>query len=193
MTQKGFYDQLESDNTAYPWQILPTDQDATNGPWQKAPRRITVEPSLFRMSELMERMSDTGHHGQVYIRSFSVESSALVRLQSQLAELADLEDDWNGYGAKAPNQRALTAAAEALDILNDLDIRLPSRIVASADGGVSLVFLVPGGYVDIECFNEGDILAGFQFPGRPPEVEEVVLDREFLLVLSERIRQLGHA
>lgn len=120
------------------------------------------------------------------------ERQLLVTLQSQLAELANLEDDWNGYGAKAPSQRALRAAAELLVMLNDLDF-LPSRIVASADGGVSLVFLIPDGYVDIECFNEGGILAGFQLPGRPPEVGEIVLDKESLSELSERIRHLGHA
>lgn len=120
------------------------------------------------------------------------ERQLLVTLQSQLAELADLRDDWNGYGAEAPNESALSAAGGVLNILNELDL-LPSRIVASADGGVSLVFLIPGGYVDIECFNEGDILAGFQLPRQPPEVEEVVLDKEFLSVLGERIRQLGYA
>lgn len=116
----------------------------------------------------------------------------LATLQSQLAGLADLGDDWNGYGAAAPNKNALSLADRMLTVLNELDL-LPSRIVASADGGVSLVFLIPGGYVDIECFNEGDILAGFQLPRQPPEVEEVVLDKEFLSVLGERIRQLGYA
>ena len=105
-------------------------------------------------------------------------------------EIPHLEDDWNGYGAEAPNERARSAAGEVLDLLDDLECS-PSRIIASADGGISLVFLIPGGYVDIECCNEGDILVGFQRSGQAPEVEEVVLDRDFLLVLSARIHQLG--
>src|ERR1700722_7664527 len=61
------------------------------------------------------------------------------------------------YGAEGPRQEAIFWASQVLSRLED-DMMRPSRIVASADGGVAVCFVKGDLYAHIECFNDGMIL-----------------------------------
>lgn len=67
---------------------------------------------------------------------------------------------WNyppGYSGPPPNDRALAVAREILDTQCAPLGMVPTRVVASAEGGVGLVFTSGDRYADIEVFNDGDI------------------------------------
>ena len=72
--------------------------------------------------------------------------------------LRTLEENWNTYGAPAPNETAIENAAGALGHLSNLDVR-PDRVAASTEGGVAISFFENGKYADMEFFNSGDIAA----------------------------------
>lgn len=78
--------------------------------------------------------------------------------KENLRALESLSNDWNGYGAEAPNQIALENARAVLESLGQVDLQ-PSRIIPSAAGGVSLCFFRPMKYAEIECYNSGESVA----------------------------------
>ena len=75
-----------------------------------------------------------------------------------LGGLRNLEENWNTYGASAPNETAIENAARALEHLSNLDVR-PDRIAASTEGGVAISFFENRKYADMEFFNSGEIAA----------------------------------
>jgi len=75
-----------------------------------------------------------------------------------LRNLANLSDNWNGYGAEAPNLTARRSARMVLDNLERINLQ-PSRIISSAAGGVSLCFFRPMKYAEVECYNSGESVA----------------------------------
>ena len=60
-------------------------------------------------------------------------------------------------GADAPSDLAITWALAVLQQLK-ADNLPPTRVVASAEGGVAICFVSGNKYVDIECLNNGAIL-----------------------------------
>lgn len=76
----------------------------------------------------------------------------------ELDKLSALPDDWNSYGAHAPNEIAIQKATLFLDELKAKNLE-PSRILASAANGVSLCFFRPKRYAEIECYNTGETVA----------------------------------
>lgn len=57
-----------------------------------------------------------------------------------------------------PNIKAIYWADYILDILRVLDIRF-RKVIPSVSGGIALCFMDGKRYADIECFNDGSILA----------------------------------
>lgn len=96
-------------------------------------------------------------------------------LQAQFADLAKLRDDWNSYGAPAPNGQATSLARMVLDHARGMSI-YPHAVVPSTEGGVTLVFSRDSRYGDIECFNDGEILALTSAPPLEPNVWPVAVD-----------------
>lgn len=90
-------------------------------------------------------------------------------LRDQLSELCDLTDDWNSYGAEAPNQKSLAIATMVLLQLFQQDF-LPNKVIPSADGGIAFVFLNNGKQADIEVFNDGEALVGIYHLDKDTEV-----------------------
>lgn len=162
--------------------------------WEAGPGVATEVPYRLPFHVLIDQMSASGHGAMTRIvgKIPSGAPSEYEHLRTQLRELEKLGDDWNGYGSEAPNAQAIQAASTALAILHDLG-SLPSRIVASADGGAALLFFLTDGYADIECFNSGETLAGLQLPDRPPEVDDVILDFDSLRDFCDRICRSGNA
>lgn len=90
----------------------------------------------------------------------------------QLNQLSKLKDDWDSYGAEAPNQWTINCAREVLKKLASEDFK-PSNIDASVEGGVCLSFQSKSHYGDIECFNSGEVFAVTSKNGEDTEVWEI--------------------
>lgn len=63
------------------------------------------------------------------------------------------------YEQQVPNETAIKAALQILTYIR-LESMVPSRIVASAEGGIAIVFVKGSKYADIECLNDGNIVIG---------------------------------
>ncbi len=75
-----------------------------------------------------------------------------------LAAIEKLPDNWDSNGAEAPNQVAIQNSGLVLTQL-DKDNLKPSLIEPSTDDAVCIGFWSGSRYADVECFNDGEILA----------------------------------
>jgi hypothetical protein len=62
------------------------------------------------------------------------------KMAKELDELRFLEDGWNSYDAQAPSIDSILRAKSILDALES-ECMVPRRVMASAEGGVAIVFL----------------------------------------------------
>jgi hypothetical protein len=69
-----------------------------------------------------------------------------------------LRPGWDSYGALVPNPVAIQSAISILSVLRGMG-RQPHRVAASVEGGIVISFRNKNRYGDIECDNEGDIIA----------------------------------
>jgi hypothetical protein len=78
----------------------------------------------------------------------------LIDADAELHRISGMETGWDSYGAEPPSAEAIRASQE---ILQDLagDLILPSMIVPSADGGVSIYFMAGDRTVYVESYNHG--------------------------------------
>lgn len=104
--------------------------------------------------------------------------------QEKLLALMARRDKWE----QLPNQTALDHARVVLDALDEADYA-PTRIETSAEeGGFCLSFTGDDGrYADIECFNDGQMLAVTSRFGHETIVWEV--DKYDLVETIERIQK----
>lgn len=87
--------------------------------------------------------------------------ATLAALAQKFVTLSRLADDWDGYGANAPNDVALANALERLlEFARDHD--LPTRIVADAEGGIAFYFIADDGthLLVNSCMNDGTCSIG---------------------------------
>lgn len=105
-----------------------------------------------------EPQADT--EATVTIKSTRVKNIApwLMQRLVQVQQLRSLPAEWESTGAAAPNADAIGLAVKVLLRLSDIDVE-PSHIDPSTGEGVCISFDAPGRYADIECFNEGFMLA----------------------------------
>lgn len=103
-----------------------------------------------------------------------------------LIRLGNLMPNWNSYGADPPHPKTIGTARRLLKALRDIDLS-PTKVLASAEGGVGIIFDEPGRYAVIECLNSGDIVALIARGDDEPDVWEVRDDKPDLLQASERI------
>jgi hypothetical protein len=76
----------------------------------------------------------------------------------KLESLLHLSRGWDSYEADPPNQSAIRRAEQVLTAVNSTPYR-PDRIAPSIEGGVVLSFRRGDRYGDIECDNDGDMVA----------------------------------
>jgi hypothetical protein len=78
----------------------------------------------------------------------------LFDAEAELYRISKMESNWDTYGADPPSADAIGASR---DILRDLaaNLILPSTIVPSAGGGVSIYFMNGDQTVYIESYNQG--------------------------------------
>lgn len=76
-----------------------------------------------------------------------------------LDQLATLTNDWDGYGALAPNATAIDNARRVAEWLMQNE-RALDRVVASAEGGVAVYVKNGPRYGSAECLNDGSVVCG---------------------------------
>jgi len=99
-------------------------------------------------------------------------ASWISKFQNQLRSIRDLQDDWNGYGSKAPNSIALINSQTVLDILHQMNFP-PMAIAPSAEDGIAISFAKANKNAIIECYNDGDILTITYKGAEEPEIKGI--------------------
>jgi hypothetical protein len=105
------------------------------------PNRAQPVPSLSQFVEVSSSPVD----------SYATNKDAV----KQVIALSNIEDDWNSYGAVAPNSDAIDNAAHALFILAGFGLT-PSHVSPSSEGGVTLSFTEHDKCAAIEFYNTGE-------------------------------------
>jgi hypothetical protein len=83
----------------------------------------------------------------------------------ELVKVMETEDDWNGYGSKAPNEVAEKNTRFIIDQIMALEKYMDSyplpeaQISPSAEEGIVISFSDKTRYGFIECFNDGEVYA----------------------------------
>jgi hypothetical protein len=128
--------------------------------------------------------ADTGYQA-TRVTFFDERREWLVMAYKKLAQFTSLRDDWDSYGAEAPNPWSVDSTRSVLRILSEADFE-PTSIDASAEGGVCLSFQHGDRYGDVECLNSGEILAVTSAGGDATEVWEIKdIDRELPTTLNK--------
>ena len=70
----------------------------------------------------------------------SIEQDSFEEYKNTLSAFATLQDNWDSYGAEAPNSKALDVAEKILKFFKVADFP-PTKIVPSVEGGISFLFI----------------------------------------------------
>ena len=151
--------------------------------WVTAGPRAPEMPPTYS-GRIGERLNSTISAGDnvVIIRSeaFGCHFSKLRAIQA--------EPDLWPEGADGPNDEAIALAAQVLERLEN-DMVVPSRVVATAEGGVAICFVKGDAYADVECFNDGVILGATTNGRDRPVVWEIEPRSGGIAWASDRIRK----
>jgi hypothetical protein len=80
--------------------------------------------------------------------------------RAKVRELTSLLPGWDGGLASIPNTVAVRNAEKVLDAISSSSMLQPHRIVPSVEGGIAVTFRAGSTrYADIECFNDGELMA----------------------------------
>ena len=111
--------------------------------------------------------------------------------QERLEYLSTLQDNWDSYGAEAPNAFALQMAEQALRLMARVGLE-PLGIVPSAENGIGIVFRQgtrqEGKHADIEIFNDGDVCYLVDDRQNRPQAHQVSADEAGLSTALQAIR-----
>ena len=102
----------------------------------------------------------------------SEQATRFAELYERLDRLAELREDWDTYGAPLPNRSSISNARSILALFEKAYLT-PAKVVPSAEGGVGIVFVRGERCADVECLNDGDVLAAKYTGEGEPEVWEV--------------------
>lgn len=87
-----------------------------------------------------------------------------------------------------PNQVAFTHAERLIEQLGRLSWA-PNQVVHSAEGGFAFVYEKNGRYADIECLNDGSVLAGLTDFAKDSVVMELRLEIQEIGDLRDRVER----
>lgn len=88
---------------------------------------------------------------------------------------------------EAPNERARQNAKRLIELFDLLSWR-PNQVVHSAEGGFAFIFEANGRYADIECLNDGSVMAGLTDFGDANDAFEVELDPQEIESVRDRVQ-----
>jgi hypothetical protein len=149
------------------------------------PKGVEKAPSLWLRSD---------QHGREWIvdreRTFCPfpDDERAAQL-SKLESFRELQPGWDSYDAEPPSEKAIDNARKILHLLWSGGASSPVRIAPSVEGGVGIIFSGPGKkYADLECFNDGEILAITSEGSLDPLVWSIGKESGSLLMSIEKIR-----
>ena len=116
------------------------------------------------------------------------QSADFVRHFSKLRAIQVDSDLWP-EGADGPQHQAISSAATVLEELEDKGL-VPSRVVATVEGGIAICFVRGDIYADIECFNDGSILGAISNGKDRPLVWEVDPGSGDIAPATDRIKKV---
>jgi hypothetical protein len=114
----------------------------------------------------------------------------LIDAEGALDRISNMEADWDSYGAEAPGANAIRASKEILRDLAEALI-LPSTIVPSAGGGVSIYFMAGDRTAYVESYNQGSQALVMYDQNGNPEVLEIERDIPRVDVSDRILKYLG--
>jgi hypothetical protein len=150
---------------------------------------ITSTPTLkaFRFSR------EANQKNRLRENTTPISQVSLTLIFERLKELAQLEADWDSYGAKAISSVALVTAFEVLEGVKErlstkVKEPLPQFIAPLADGGLQLEWSRKQGDIEVEIYPDGDLgyvlIEGQGTTRKFQEKHQVSLD-EVLNLLSQ--------
>jgi hypothetical protein len=132
---------------------------AVQMPPERDPYRFDRFRPAIRRVEMPSYDQRTGELQDDWLRrleqsTFLTIKYGLFDAEGALDRISNLERGWDSYGAEPPGANAISASKEILRELAGALI-LPSTIVPSAEGGVSIYFMAGHRTVYIETYNQG--------------------------------------
>ena len=94
------------------------------------------------------------------------------QVQLRLFRFTELKDNWDSYGAPAPDDTALKSALRISELMRSSDLE-SANIIPSAEGGIGFCFSEGDRYADIECSNDGEFLGVRYAEMEPPILIEI--------------------
>jgi hypothetical protein len=107
--------------------------------------------------------------------------------REKLHSAASLPKSWNTYGSEPPNGSARTFALTVLQGLEKESL-VPSRLLPSGEGGITISFVSRGRRAMLEIYNTGEVLGAKYSASDPPKVWEFELTKGRLRDAIEQIR-----
>jgi len=110
------------------------------------------------------------------------------QLNQKVTGFSKLPNNWDGYGASAPNSVSISHALLILTILERLRLR-PSCVTPSVENGIAISFVKLSKYSDMECFNSGEVLAVMSDGNGSPDVWELQAGNQEIELAAQKIRE----
>lgn len=148
-------------------------------------RNVTAEGYRRREEELARawfRMLDQS--------GFLTIKYGMINAEGALKAVSHLPENWDSYGAEPPSDAAVAASKSILTALCK-SLILPSTIVPSATGGVSIYFFRGDRSAYIENYNDGTQALVMYEPSGSTEVLELGFDLAAEDVASRLLGHLG--
>jgi hypothetical protein len=125
-------------------------------------------------------------------RARSISGSEFLRREEAIAEMVGqmcsflkLNDNWDSYGAEAPNETSIHEACRFVGTLGAAPI-FPSRAMPSSEGGVGLRFKRNQQRALLEFFNDGEAgLILYQADGNVEDTSDQLGDSASIAILIE--------
>lgn len=159
-------------------------------PKPESPSRTqTPQPSEIWASALP---NDSSSYRRIQAPFYSAQIAWYQEGLEKIDGMRSLTSNWDTYGAEPPTEASLAKAKTVMETLYQMNFR-PSRIAASAEGGVAISFFDQKRYSDIEILNTEDVLAATSMGDGNPRVWEVSAEDRGFVKTMEAIREFIRA
>jgi large subunit ribosomal protein L15 len=133
----------------------------------KLDKPLTIKAARFTESAYTKILL-TG--GECLFEAKSGEEAMVQNFSKKIESFRNMSKGWDGYDAEPANSKALSLGKLALKVSFDVGFT-PSYVAPSAEGGVAISFSRQDKYADLECFNDGDVLAVISDKKRDGHIE----------------------